>query len=553
MKKFLQKWLLIVAMILVPWVTQGQTLDMYSFSTGVDASKWITLSSPSNVYTEYSDDVASSVFNIGFTFPFGEGAYSQFSVSSNGTFRLGPTATLGTTQGGMFNASYYNANLPKISGIARDMSTGSDGYVHYQLTGTAPNRVFVCEFALSYTYGNSYPGDVKWQVQLHEDSSKVVIVYAPTAPATTPSSFHIGMAETPDNIIVINPSTHDLIYSNGAHTTTYSTWPGANRYYEFVRPVISCPKPTSIAVTNLSPYSFDVSWTDTSDATSWIVRLLEGDSLIYDNVENTNSISFTSLTPATNYSVQVAGLCMNGDTSFFRSTNVLTQCVSLTILPYTENFDSVTGSTTTSVAVNNLPPCWANHNTGTNTSYSGYPIVYSSSSSAHSGNNSLRFYTYITAGTYSDQIAILPLTDSTVLPLSNLQLSFWMRSTSTTYQSYVIVGVMTDPTDPNTFVPVETVYTNGSTTYEQHSVMLAAYQGTHGYIAIKAPQPASSYNALYIDDLVIDEAPSCLPVYDLTVDRVTTDSIYLSWTPLGNESAWIVRYGTNEDVVYDTT
>ena len=282
-------------MILVPWVTQGQTLDTYSFSTGVDASKWITLSSPSNVFESYSDDVASSVLNIGFTFPFGDGVYSQFSVSSNGTFRLGPTATLGTTQGGMFNASYYNANLPKISGIARDMSTGSDGYVHYQLTGTAPNRVFVCEFALSYTYGNSYPGDVKWQVQLHEDSSKVVIVYAPTVPATTPSSFHIGMAETPDNIIVINPSTHDLIYSNGAHSTTYSTWPGASRYYEFVRPVITCPKPTSIAVANLGSFSFDVSWTDTSDATSWIVRLLEGDSLVYDNVENTDSVSFTGL------------------------------------------------------------------------------------------------------------------------------------------------------------------------------------------------------------------------------------------------------------------
>ena len=539
-------------MILVPWVTQGQTLDTYSFSTGVDASKWITLSSPSNVFESYSDDVASSVLNIGFTFPFGDGVYSQFSVSSNGTFRLGPTATLGTTQGGMFNASYYNANLPKISGIARDMSTGSDGYVHYKLTGTAPNRVFVCEFALSYTYGNSYPGDVKWQVQLHEDSSKVVIVYAPTVPATTPSSFHIGMAETPDNIIVINSSTHNLIYSNGAHSTTYSTWPGASRYYEFVRPVITCPKPTSIAVANLEPSSFDVSWTDTSDATSWIVRLLEGDSLVYDNVENTDSVSFTGLAPATRYSVQVAGLCLNGDTSFFRTTNVLTPCVSLTTLPFTENFDSVTGATTTSVAVNNLPPCWANHNTGTNTSYSGYPIVYSSSSYAHSGSNLLRFYTYITAGTYSDQIAILPLTDSTVLPLSSLQLSFWMRSTSTSYLSYVIVGVMTDPTDPNTFVPVETVYTNGSTTYEQHSVMLAAYQGPHGYIAIKAPQPTTSYNALCIDDLVIDEAPSCLPVYDLTVDRVTTDSIYLSWTPLGNESAWIVSYGTNEEVVYDT-
>ena len=50
MKKQLQKLLLLAAMILVPWVTQGQTLDTYSFSNGVDASKWITLSSQSNVF-----------------------------------------------------------------------------------------------------------------------------------------------------------------------------------------------------------------------------------------------------------------------------------------------------------------------------------------------------------------------------------------------------------------------------------------------------------------------------------------------------------------------
>ena len=192
MVKHLQKLLLFAAMLVVPWVTQAQTLSEYTFSTGVDTSRWITLSSPSNVFTSYSDDVASSVYNMGFTFPFGEGTYSQFSVSSNGIFKLGPDAASTGTTAGQFTSSYYTTSLPKICGIARDMSTGSNGYVHYQMTGSAPYRVFVCEFALSYTYGSSYAGDVKWQVQLHEDSSKVVIVYAPTAPTTTPSSFQTG-------------------------------------------------------------------------------------------------------------------------------------------------------------------------------------------------------------------------------------------------------------------------------------------------------------------------------------------------------------------------
>ena len=183
MQKHLQKLLLIVAMMLVPWVTQAQTLNDYRFETGVDTSKWITLSSSATfIWNSYQDDQASSVYNLGFTFPFAEGSYSQFSVSSNGIFKLGTPAAVTTTTGGQFTSSYYNTSLPKICGIARDMSTGTNGYVHYEMTGTAPNRVFVCEFALTYTYGSSYNADVKWQTQpwIRPDGS-----LAP--PATSPA------------------------------------------------------------------------------------------------------------------------------------------------------------------------------------------------------------------------------------------------------------------------------------------------------------------------------------------------------------------------------
>ena len=230
------------------------------------------------------------------------------------------------------------------------------------------------------------------------------------------------------------------------------------------------------------------------------------------------------------------------------STGTDTACDGITSLPYTENFDGVVGTTSTSAATNNLPTCWYYYNTGTNTSYSGYPIVYNSASTAHSGTNALRFYTYIVAGTYSDQIAVMPQTDSTLLPVSGMQVTFWMRSTSTSYNSYVVVGVMSDPTDASTFVPVDTVRTYGSTAYLNYAVLFGHYAGPHGHVVFKVPQPASSYNALLIDDVVLDYMPTCPDVNNLTVTHIAADSISVAWLPMGNETQWLVSDGTNEYV-----
>ncbi len=227
-------------------------------------------------------------------------------------------------------------------------------------------------------------------------------------------------------------------------------------------------------------------------------------------------------------------------------------CDPITSLPYTENFDGVIGSTSTSLSVNNLPACWGYYNTGTSTSYSGYPIVYSSSAYSHSGTNSIRFYTYTTVGTYSDQMAIMPMTDPDTLPVSGLQVSFWMRSTSTSYNSFLVVGVMADPTDVSTFVPVDTVRTNGSTAYIQHTVMFGRYAGPHGHIAFKAPRPASSYNALLLDDVAIDHMPACPAVVRLAVTHTTSDSIGIAWAPMGSEASWLVSDGSNQYVTTDT-
>ena len=65
MVKQLQKLLFLAAMLFVPWVTQAQTLEDYSFLTGVDTTKWIDMSSATQILTPAnSDGMASTVDSL---------------------------------------------------------------------------------------------------------------------------------------------------------------------------------------------------------------------------------------------------------------------------------------------------------------------------------------------------------------------------------------------------------------------------------------------------------------------------------------------------------
>ena len=175
--------------------------------------------------------------SIGFDFPFGNGTYSQFWTNPNGIFSFNSTpATSSQWQFYLYNNESQD-NQPKICGISADMSTGNNGYVKYEVTGTAPNRVLVCEFFL-YGGGHStgYAATIKWQVQLHEADAKVVMVYGD---ATSLRSNQIGLSQSESDIWTINPSTHEAIHSTAAVASfnNANIWPGANRYYEFNPPV----------------------------------------------------------------------------------------------------------------------------------------------------------------------------------------------------------------------------------------------------------------------------------------------------------------------------
>ena len=210
----------------------------YLFSTGTDASRWYNVTSTTNLITSSGDSYASSLQNIGFTFPFGGTGYTQFSVNSDGNLRLGPTVTGTNNYSTPFSSTAANVNNPKINGFGFDGYfdiTNYGNYVHMQVFGTAPNRVLVVEFNES-PYNSTYrPYPWKWQVQLFENGI-VQIVYYSTAPASYGVANQIGMCANASDGYTVNTTTHEAThFTNGTSTTNAaaSSWPGVNRWYRF--------------------------------------------------------------------------------------------------------------------------------------------------------------------------------------------------------------------------------------------------------------------------------------------------------------------------------
>ena len=541
MKKFLCMMLMLFAFGMSGF---AQVLSDYIMTTGTDATKWQTLTTTTNLISGTGDSKASAVTNIGFTFNFAGTDYTQFSVNSDGNLRFGPTVTGTSGYSTPFSSSYANTNNPKINMMGCDGFITDSGYVYHEVIGTAPDRVCVIEFATSTYNTVSRPSLLRWQVQLFEGSNNIQIVYYSAMPPILPNvARQPGMCVNSTDIILIDNYHNAAHYTTGQSTNScpITTWPDVNRYYLFT--ISDCPTPGNFNAATLGSTSVDLTWTSATGGTDFVLQYktptTDWSNATTENAYDT-TYNLTGLTPSTTYQLRVAQLC-NSDTSNWAYLTLTTACAPIATLPWTDNLDSYPGST--SGSTNNLPYCWSYLNTATtsSSSYKGYPIIYASATYAASGSNSLRFYSYQTTGTYGDEMVILPQIDADLYPVNTLQLSFDARNYSTyTFKAYI--GVITNPSLQSTFVVLDSLETT-SNTYQTYDFPLNQYTGPNGYIAILAKQPASSYNAGYIDNFVVDVIPTCPKPKDLTASNPTLTSIDLSWLEMGSATTWEIEYG----------
>jgi hypothetical protein len=89
---------------------------------------------------------------------------------------------------------------------------------------------------------------------------------------------------------------------------------------------------------------------------------------------------------------------------------------------------------------------------------------------------------------------------------------------------------MTDPTDASTFTAVQSITPTDAYPSDPYIVSFASYTGDGTYIAIKNQTNGYSYAAIYLDDVTLEEIPSCLPPTGVSISNITESTADVAWT-----------------------
>ena len=295
----------------------------------------------------------------------------------------------------------------------------------------------------------------------------------------------------------------------------------------------SCLEPTGVQVADVTTNSATISWTAGGSQTAWDIFVTADATIVPDDnttptVANTNnnSYSLSNLSAGTIYYVYVRAICSGTEVSEWSNAAIFhTECGAVA-LPYYENFNA------------GLPVCWS--------------IIFDMSNSnivtqpKTSPTDPDKILMFIRNNDPNYAFAVLPEIDENY-PLNRYQMSFDACYYYFETNVKLSIGIMTDPADSTTFVPIDEVdiidsydYSASDLGFGTYTVYFNNYSGNGRYIAIR-DNNINSNGYVLIDNIAVSELPSCLSPTGLTANAAST-SAELSWTANNGESSWTLYW-----------
>jgi len=248
-----------------------------------------------------SDDAISAAIPIGFTFGYGDFSFSEVKISTNGWVGLGTSQTGSNLTNNLASTSYQ----PVVAPLWDDLSMAS-GTVSYEMTGTAPNRIFTIQYT-DAKWNYSGPVGFNFQVQLYE-TGKISIIYGASGGTPNNPSASIGINMGPGGsgwYYSIDPITGTA--STTTETNNITTFPVQGTVYEF-NPVVA--QPNDLAATGISgnttpsvgisaTYTVTVRNRGSNPQTTYQVKLIDG------NNNELGNVAGTAIQPAQTLSFQI--------------------------------------------------------------------------------------------------------------------------------------------------------------------------------------------------------------------------------------------------------
>lgn len=293
-----------------------------------------------------------------------------------------------------------------------------------------------------------------------------------------------------------------------------------------------CPTPNSLVVSNVGTTSATVSWSASSHPSSGTDYYLSNtNSAPLDSTTPTgnqaegNSLSLSSLTPATTYYVWLRSNCGSSVYSpWSASATFTTNCVPVTLL--SEYFDAVTTP--------KLPTCWTSLKRGSGVTPS-ISTVVTSAAYPVSGANSLQLSNNASTGTY-DIIAISPAISNLV---GSNRLRFYAKGTAGTVLE---IGTLDSNSNTAAFNLVEAV-SNLTFNMTEYTIDFSGYSGLDQYIGFRIVGPEQS--VINIDNVIWQPIPLCPDVTNIGHQNISYEGADVFWTSDGGikQASWDIAVG----------
>ena len=266
-----------------------------------------------------------------------------------------------------------------------------------------------------------------------------------------PESYAVGICNADGS----NPMWVDTIvlstqYGNHQHTVYFNNYSGMGDHIivkivsglldlrEFALDYVDfCIPAQNVEATAITDSSAVLQWTANASGHTFAVYLDD----VLQTVTSATTYTFTGLAPRTRHLAAVREICGAGDTAAAATRYFRTQCTPTTDLPYFEEFDYSSDLYGDTIG---LPPCWDSI---------GYPHI-SFSSFSGGALTVMTFYSFEDySGPYTSYLAT-PLLN---IPSQGARIRF---KGQTGHDDAVTAGIMTDPTDASTFIPMATITYN---------------------------------------------------------------------------------------------
>lgn len=309
-----------------------------------------------------------------------------------------------------------------------------------------------------------------------------------------------------------------------------------------VTTLISCPAP-SFAIANLSNNSADVVISSGYYDSAYILEydttgFLLGTGIVVNSVNDTINIS--GLTGNTGYTFYLRSICTVGDTSLWVGPITITTFCDPDTTPWVDDVEAFV-ATTSSIIGN----CWASTPSNTSSQYrwdiddsGSTPSSGTGPSSARSGSK--YFYTEASSGSGGDTaILTSPIIDVTNLSIPALSFYYHMHGISI---GTLHVEVFDGSTWNNVLSIVGQQQPNQSDSWVKRVIDISSF-GDTVQVRFLGVRGGSYEGDISLDDISIEEAPSCYDPNSLVVYDVRDDSVSLTWDTASTDSLYQIQYG----------